>query len=183
MPPTRKSRLRTAGDMPGQNLTAQDQCGTVAQHCRRIPRKGIPASTSQAVGKATCLPGIIPTRSTVPQALSIGRIRHWNRSICEITLAEFFQDGEAISTMMTPWEESLLIETIIHPPVGRKLLQPLRLMDHPAQAGEPWPIARPPARLEAPTLQPIRDRGTPALQIPMECSKMGRTGFCINALR
>src|SRR5262249_1750714 len=36
-PPTRKSRPRTGGDMPGQNLTAQDRCGTVAQHCERIP--------------------------------------------------------------------------------------------------------------------------------------------------
>ena len=80
-------------------------------------------------------------------------------------------------------EEWWPIGTIIHPPVGRRLLQPVPLMDHLALAGEPSPIARPPARLESPTLQPIRDRGTPALQIPMECSKMGRTGFCINALR
>src|ERR1043166_1452389 len=29
--PIRKSRLRTAGDMPGQNLTAQDRCGTAVQ--------------------------------------------------------------------------------------------------------------------------------------------------------
>ena len=83
----------------------------------------------------------------------------------------------------TAVEEWWPIGTIIHPPVGRKLLQPVRLMDHLARAGEPWPIARPPARLESPTLQPIKDRGTLALQIPMECSKMGRTGFCINALR
>ena len=83
--------------------------------------------------------------------------------------------GTPIAT--TPGEEWWLIGTIIHPPVERRLLPPVRLMDHLARAGEPWPIARPPARLESPTLQPIRDRGTPALQIPTECSKMGGRGF------
>ena len=94
-----------------------------------------------------------------------------------------FRVGRYLPIATTAVEEWWPIGTIIHPPVGSKLLQPVRLMDHLARAGEPWPIARPPARLESPTLQPIRDRGTPALQIPMECSKMGRTGFCINALR
>ncbi len=167
--------------MPGQNLTAQDQGGTVAQHWGRIPRKGIPASTSRDADKATSLQVGFPTRSTARQARSIGRIKRWNRSIFGITPAGLYLGGEVPSIATTAVEEWWPIGTIIHPPVGRKLLQPVRLMDHLARAGEPWPIARPPARPESPTLRPTRDRGTPALQIPMECSKMGRTGFCINA--
>src|SRR6476646_265207 len=169
--------------MPGQNLTAQDQCGTAAQHWGRIARKGIPASTSRDADKATSLQVGFPTRSTARQARSIGRIKRWNRSIYGITPAGLYLGGEVTPMATTAVEEWWPIGTIIHPPVGRRLLQPVRLMDHLARAGEPWPIARPPARLESLTLQPIRDRGTPALQIPMECSKMGRTGFCINALR
>lgn len=169
--------------MPGQNLTARDQCGTAAQHWGRIPRKGIPASTSRDADKAICSRVRTQTRSTTRQARCIGRTKRWNRSIYGITSAGLYLGGEVTYIAITAVEEWLPIGTIIHPPVGRRLLQPVRLMDHLARAGEPWLIARPSARLESPTLQPIRDRGTPALQIPMECSKMGRTGFCINALR
>ena len=91
--------------------------------------------------------------------------------------------GRLLSMTIKAGDEWWPIGTIIHPPVGCRLLQPVRLMEHLALAGEPWPIARPPARPESPTLQPIRDLGIPALQIPMECSKMGQAGFCINAVR
>jgi hypothetical protein len=169
--------------MPGENLTAQDQCGTAAQHWGRIPRKGIPASTSRDADKATSLQVGFPTRSTARQARSIGRTKRWNRSIYGTTLAGLYLGGEVAPIATTAVEEWWPIGTIIHPPAESRLRPHRRLTAHLARAGEPWPIARPPARLESPTLQPIRDRGTPALQIPMECSKMGRTGFCINALR
>src|SRR6266481_9556865 len=112
-PPTRKSRLRTAGDMPGQNLTAQDQCGTAAQHCRRIPRKGIPASTSRDADKATSLQVGFPTRSTARQARSIGRTKRWNRSICGMTPAGLYLGGEVAPIATTAAEEWWPIGTII----------------------------------------------------------------------
>lgn len=169
--------------MPGENLTAQDQIGTAAQHWGRIPRKAIPASTSRDADEATSLQVGFPTRSTARQGPFLGRTKRWNRSTYGITPAGLYLGGEVTPIATTAVEEWWPIGTIIHPPVGRRLLQPARLMDHLARAGEPWLIARPHARLESPTLQPIRARGTPAVQIPMECSKMGRTGFCINALR
>src|SRR5262245_20339687 len=135
-PHIRRSRPRTAGDMPGQNLTARDQCGTVAQRWGRILRKGIPASTSQDADKATSLQVGFPARSTARQARSIGRIKRWSRSIYGITPARLCPDGETSPMTTKLAEEWRPIVTIIHPPVVSRLLQPLRLMDHLARAGE-----------------------------------------------
>ncbi len=59
----------------------------------------------------------------------------------------------------------------------------LRLMAPLALDGEPWPIARLPARPESAILPLIRDRGTPALPIPTVYSRTEQTDFCINARR
>src|SRR5262249_62017304 len=72
-PPIHRFRPQTAGDMPGQNLTARDQCGTVAQRWGRILRKGIPASTSQDADKATSLQAGFPTRGTAHRGRAISR--------------------------------------------------------------------------------------------------------------
>jgi hypothetical protein len=139
--------------------------------------KGYPCLDQPGRGQGDLITGGFPNKINSTTGTSIGRTKRWNRSIYGITPAGLYLGGEVTPIATTAVEEWWPIGTIIHPPVGRRLLQPVRLMDHLARAGEPWPIARPPARLESPTLQPIRDRGTPALQIPMECSKMGRRGF------
>ena len=144
---------------------------------------GYPCLDQPGRGQGDLLLVSFPTRSTARQEHSAGQIRHWSRSICGIIRAALFPDGEVLPIATTAVEEWWPIGTIIHPPVERRLLPPVRLMDRLALVGEPWPIARPPARRESPTLQPIRDRGTPANQIPTECSRMAQTGFCINALR